>query len=99
MGMLFPKWKPRRFHHEPIYSSERSERLARLEQRARRELGMTPGNSDRYANHSMGFTTRPVSFATDRQLRHRATRGVLSSGFGLAVVVLLLLVLLLLAIL
>lgn len=34
--------KPRPFSHTPIYVSERRDRLAEVEQRARRELGLDP---------------------------------------------------------
>ena len=33
--------KPRPFHHSYIYVDERKEKLAKIEERARRELGMT----------------------------------------------------------
>lgn len=33
--------RPRRFNHVPIYSDERTERLRAIEERARRELGMS----------------------------------------------------------
>ena len=34
--------KPRPFYHSPIYTSERRDRLAQAEQRARQELGLDP---------------------------------------------------------
>lgn len=37
----FKTRKPRRFNHPLIYSDERSRRLRLLEEKARRELGMT----------------------------------------------------------
>jgi hypothetical protein len=37
--------KPRPFNHRPIYTSERRERLAAIEQRARHELGLDAATS------------------------------------------------------
>lgn len=88
MNLLFQTWKPRRFHHEPIYRDERAERLAQVERRARAELGM----DDECGEHT---AHRPISFATDRQQRHRARRGLVSSGLGMALLLVLLFVLLL----
>lgn len=34
--------KPRPFYHSPIYSSERRDRLAQVEQNAHQELGIDP---------------------------------------------------------
>lgn len=34
--------KPRGFHHPYIYVDERKERLAKMEEKAKRELGMLP---------------------------------------------------------
>lgn len=41
MGM-FNVREPRRFEHKYIYYDERKERLAKIEERAKRELGMLP---------------------------------------------------------
>ena len=41
MGM-FTMRKPRAFHHEYIYVDERKERLQKIEDTAKRELGMMP---------------------------------------------------------
>jgi hypothetical protein len=41
MGM-FNIREPRRFEHKYIYVDERKERLAKIEERAKRELGMLP---------------------------------------------------------
>ncbi|WP_071148695.1 hypothetical protein [Bacteroides ndongoniae] len=41
MGM-FTMRKPRGFHHPYIYVDERKERLAKMEEKAKRELGMLP---------------------------------------------------------
>ena len=41
MGM-FAMRKPRGFHHSSIYVDERKEKLAKMEEDAKRELGMLP---------------------------------------------------------
>ena len=41
MGM-FAMHKPRGFHHSYIYVDERKEKLAKMEEDAKRELGMLP---------------------------------------------------------
>ena len=41
MGM-FTMRKPRGFHHTYIYVDERKEKLAKMEERAKRELGLLP---------------------------------------------------------
>lgn len=41
MGM-FTMRKPREFHHEYIYVDERKEKLQKIEETAKRELGMLP---------------------------------------------------------
>ncbi len=41
MGM-FTMRKPRGFHHTYIYVDERKERLAKMEENAKRELGLLP---------------------------------------------------------
>ncbi len=42
MGLFFTPRKPQRFHHNCIYYDERKERLAKIEEDAKRELGMLP---------------------------------------------------------
>lgn len=41
MGMFSVK-KPRRFNHQYIYVDERKEKLAKMEESAKRDLGMLP---------------------------------------------------------
>ncbi len=50
MGM-FKMEKPRRFNHQYIYVDERKEKLQKLEEKAKRELGMLPAEefSGRYS--------------------------------------------------
>lgn len=43
MGMFFNSMrKPRRFNHQYIYVDERKEKLAKMEEKAKRDLGMLP---------------------------------------------------------
>ena len=39
---MFNTRMPRRFNHIPIYYDERKERLAKMEEQAKRELGLLP---------------------------------------------------------
>lgn len=39
---MFTMRKPRRFNHQYIYVDERKEKLAKMEEKAKRELGMLP---------------------------------------------------------
>ena len=39
---MFSSEKPRAFSHEYIYVNERKEKLAKIEEKARRDLGMLP---------------------------------------------------------
>lgn len=42
MGLFATTRKPRRFHHEYIYVDERKEKLKKMEESAKRDLGMLP---------------------------------------------------------
>ncbi len=42
MGMFNSMRKPRGFNHQYIYVDERKEKLAKMEEKARRDLGMLP---------------------------------------------------------
>lgn len=42
MGMFSNMKKPRRFNHQYIYVNERKEKLTKMEEDAKRELGMLP---------------------------------------------------------
>jgi hypothetical protein len=46
MGLInMPTSGPRRYHHPYIYVDERKEKLKKIEDRAKRELGMLPQDS------------------------------------------------------
>ena len=42
MGMFTSVRKPRRFNHRYIYVDERKEKLAKMEEQAKRDLGLIP---------------------------------------------------------
>ena len=42
MGMFNSMRKPRGFNHQYIYVDERKEKLAKMEENAKRDLGMLP---------------------------------------------------------
>lgn len=92
MNLLFQTRKPRRFHHEMIYSDERRERLERMEERAKEELGMKEGMEAKEP-------ARSISFVTERRQKFRSRGGLLSSDLGLAFLLLILFTLVLLMIL
>lgn len=88
---FFKQPKPRGFHHEMIYVDERSERLAEIEQRAKRELGI-----EKEEGYSSETIRQAFQQATPRVQRRRQRRLMQENtlGFGLLVILILLLVLL-----
>lgn len=76
---LFAVRKTRRFNHQYIYVDERRERLGKIEQQARRELGMTS----------------PEKYDADRFRGAFSVRGQhrrMSSGLALFMLILLLMI-------
>jgi hypothetical protein len=92
MNLLFQTRKPRRFHHEPIYSDEREVRLRRLEQRARRELGEEPDRKD-------ADTEYALNLKDNCRMRHRKQREIFTSVLSTVVMLFVLFILVLLLIL
>lgn len=92
MNLLFQTRKPRRFHHEPIYSDERKARLQRLERQARRELGEGAGRNDAGAEYVL-------SLKDNCRMRHRRQRKIFMSVLSMVVMLFVLFVLVLLLIL
>lgn len=89
---FFHQSKPRHFHHEPIYYDEHSERVGKIERRARKELGL---NADaRYNHDELNGVFSKSSRHLERQ-RRRTLRGslVVNTVALLVIVVALLLVL------
>ncbi|MDO4949587.1 MAG: hypothetical protein Q4E55_05410 [Bacteroidales bacterium] len=88
IGSMFKPRKPRGFHHQYIYYDERQARLDKIEERAKRELGMEgakPFNPESIRGSFVEGTTH---------LKRRKERGQrLSLGVMLFLIVALLLIL------
>jgi hypothetical protein len=89
MGM-FSVREPRRIEHKYIYYDERKEKLAKIEERAKRELGMLPEEEYNPENIRGKFVEGTT------HLKRRLENGGPRITFPVAVVLLFLLVLLLL---
>ena len=92
MGM-FSVREPRRIEHKYIYYDERKERLAKIEERARRELGMLPEEEYNPENIRGKFVEGT------KHLKRRKENGGPRMSFPVAIVLIFLLILLLLNIL
>lgn len=75
MGMfMFTPGKPRRFHHEYIYVDERKEKLKKIEENAKRDLGLLPpkefkpedlhGKFSEHTTHLKKYKDHHVSYQT-----------------------------------
>ena len=89
MGMISGR-EPRRIEHKYIYYDERKERLAKIEERAKRELGMLPEEEYNPENIRGKFVEGTT------HLKRRLENGGPRITFPVAVVLLFFLVLLLL---
>ena len=78
---LFKMRTPRRFNHQYIYVDERKEKLQKMEDNAKRELGMLPpkelSSEDRIRGKIVDQTTH---------LKRRKASGSRRLSFGLALV-------------
>lgn len=83
MNILFQTRRPRRFHHEMIYSDERSERLKAIERRARQELGMSGAAKPSHEELIRG------AFVTPRVARRKHRKGSAWGNGLLALIILL----------
>lgn len=92
MGM-FSVREPRRIEHKYIYYDERKERLAKIEERAKRELGMLPEEEYNPENIRGKFVEGT------KHLKRRKENGGPRMSFPVAIVLIFLLILLLLNIL
>ena len=92
MGM-FNIREPRRFEHKYIYVDERKERLAKIEERAKRELGMLP--EDEFNPESI----RGKFVQSTTHLKRRKENGGPALSIPVAIVLAVLLTILLLNIL
>lgn len=89
MGM-FNIREPRRFEHKYIYYDERKERLAKIEEKAKRELGMLPQEEYNPENIRGKFIEGTT------HLKRRKENGGPNISFPVAIVAIVLLTLLLL---
>lgn len=87
--IFFNNIRPRRYNHVMIYSDERKERLKAIEERARRELGMSPPAASGHESLRGAFTERAA------RLRKRSD-GRRRKGVGNGVIIAAILALLLL---
>ena len=87
---MFSVREPRRIEHKYIYYDERKERLAKIEERAKRELGMLPEEEYNPENIRGKFVEGTT------HLKRRLENGGPRITFPVAVVLLFFLVLLLL---
>ena len=92
MGM-FNIREPRRFEHKYIYYDERKEKLAKIEENAKRELGMLP--PEEFNPESI----RGKFVEGTKHLKRRKESGGPRISFPVAIVLIFLLILLLLNIL
>ena len=92
MGM-FNVREPRRFEHKYVYVDERKERLAKIEERAKRELGMLP--EDEFNPESI----RGKFVQSTTHLKRRKENGGPALSIPVAIVLAVLLTILLLNIL
>lgn len=90
---MFNVREPRRFEHKYIYYDERKERLAKIEDRAKRELGMLPEEEFNPENIRGKFVEGT------KHLKRRKENGGPRMSFPVAIVLIFLLTLLLLNIL
>lgn len=88
---FFRQPKPRRFHHEPIYYDEHRDRVSKIEQQAKKELGLTGKDEKPVTDDIRGAFSEGV-----HRRRQRARRGLLSSfsaNTGTILVIILVLIL------
>lgn len=90
---MFNVREPRRFEHKYIYVDERKERLAKIEERAKRELGMLP--EDEFNPESI----RGKFVQSTTHLKRRKENGGPALSIPVAIVLAVLLTILLLNIL
>ena len=71
MGMFNSMRKPRGFNHQYIYVDERKEKLAKMEENAKRDLGMLPEkefNPEDIRGKFIEGTTTPENVTTPKNL-------------------------------
>lgn len=79
---LFTQRKPRGFHHEWIYVDERKEKLKKMEEKAKRDLGMLPPETSSHEERIRG-----TFVDSTKHLKRR--KGKRSVGIGTLLILLL----------
>ena len=64
---IFKSEKPRAFNHQYIYVDERKERLAKMEENAKRDLGMLPPSEESYRDRLKGAFVNDNSHLSRRK--------------------------------
>ena len=64
---IFKSEKPRAFNHQYIYVDERKERLAKMEENAKRDLGMLPPREEGYSERLQGAFSAENSHVARRK--------------------------------
>lgn len=81
MGMFNSMRKPRSFHHQYIYVDERKEKIAKMEENAKRELGILP------AKEFDPEDIRGKFIEGTTHLKRRKTSGRKPISFGIIVLI------------
>jgi hypothetical protein len=87
---FFSQPKPRRFHHQPIYYDEHTDRVKNIERRARKELGLDSTPESRRESLRGVFTN---DVREKRQRRGMIKRNALINNTGAVIVIILVLLL------
>lgn len=87
---MFKTEKPRAFNHQYIYVDERKERLAKIEEKAKRDLGMLPPEESTVEERIRGKFVEGTKHLKRRKESERKplTLGVLLIALGIAFYVL-----------
>ncbi|WP_148295556.1 hypothetical protein [Prevotella dentasini] len=88
---LFHQPQPRRFHHEYIYVDERKERLRKLEEKARAELGQTSQPLSTREELHQAFVGSTVHL---RRRERKRSQGSFLTTIGMSVVLIVVLMIL-----
>lgn len=72
---LFNQRKPRAFHHEWIYVDERKEKLKKMEEKAKRELGLLPPETSTHHERIRG-----AFVDTTKHLKRRKNKRTVGLG-------------------
>jgi hypothetical protein len=74
---FFAQKKPRGFQHQWIYVDERKEKLQKMEEKAKRELGMLPPEEKTYEERIRGSFVESTTHLKRRKGRKTVSYGLL----------------------